>query len=243
MKGAPTAMKKKPLNLPAPKPKRPVLRFTPTAWAKLLFLRDVGPTEIGGFGLAAAGDLLLVEDIALVEQVCTAVHVAFEDRSVADLFDEQVDAGRQPEEFGRIWVHTHPGNSAEPSRTDEVTLERVFGTSDWAVMFILARGGQSYARLRYNVGPGADVQLPIEVSYCRPFEASNQALWQCEYDRCVRPELPPPPQLTERTPLPFVERNAVDDWYGAWADYVDPFDSTDPIDPIPETNYGYRDDF
>ena len=29
---------------------RPTLRFTPTAWAKLLFLGDRGPTEIGGFG-------------------------------------------------------------------------------------------------------------------------------------------------------------------------------------------------
>ena len=61
-------MKKKPLSLPAPQPKRPVLRFMPPAWAKLLFLRDIGPTEIGGFGLAAAGDLLLIEDIALVER-------------------------------------------------------------------------------------------------------------------------------------------------------------------------------
>ena len=31
----------------------PVLRFSPTAWAKLLFLRDYGETEVGGFGIAA----------------------------------------------------------------------------------------------------------------------------------------------------------------------------------------------
>ena len=149
------------------------------------------PTEIGGFGLAAQDDLLLVEDVRLVLQTCTATHVEFDDTSVADLFDDEVDAGRPPEQFARLWLHTHPGNSAEPSRTDEQTFARAFGGTDWALMFILARGGQTYARLRYHLGPGADVQLPVEVDYSRPFAASNEALWQSEYDRCVRLELPP----------------------------------------------------
>ena len=29
----------------------PPLRFSPAAWAKLLWLRDAGPTEIGGFAV------------------------------------------------------------------------------------------------------------------------------------------------------------------------------------------------
>ena len=105
----------------------------------------------------------------LVTQTCTWVHVEFADEAVANFFDDQVDAGRRPEEFGRIWVHTHPGNSPEPSGTDEATFARVFGSADWALMFILARGGQTYARLRYNCGPGADLKLPVEVDYGRPF--------------------------------------------------------------------------
>ena len=28
-------------------------------------------------------------------------------------FDEQVDAGLKPEQFGRIWLHTHPGNAVK----------------------------------------------------------------------------------------------------------------------------------
>ena len=43
------------------RPRPPRLRFRPTAWAKLLFLRDAGPTEVGGFGISAPDDLLLVE--------------------------------------------------------------------------------------------------------------------------------------------------------------------------------------
>src|SRR3954470_757457 len=91
-KGALTAMKK---NLKT----SPVLRFSPTAWAKLLFLRDAGDTEIGAFGISAPDDFLLVEDVELVRQTCTWATVEFDDEGVANFFDEQVDKGRQPESF------------------------------------------------------------------------------------------------------------------------------------------------
>ena len=52
------------LREPDRMPEPPSLRFSPTAWAKLLYLRDLGDTEVGGFGISAADDLLYVEDIA-----------------------------------------------------------------------------------------------------------------------------------------------------------------------------------
>src|ERR671937_1878263 len=95
--------------------KRPtMLRFSPYAWAKLLFLRDAGDTEIGGFGIAPADDLLFVEDIQLVKQTCTWISANFDDKSIAEFFDDQVDDGRRPEEFFRLFMHTHPGSSPEP---------------------------------------------------------------------------------------------------------------------------------
>ena len=48
-------------------------------------------------------------------------------------------------------------------------------------MFILARGGRSYARLRFHVGPGGDIELPVQVDYARPFAASDHAAWLAEY--------------------------------------------------------------
>ena len=121
----------------------PSLRLTPYAWAKLLRLRDLGETEVGGFGISAAGDLLLIEDVSLMRQSCTSVTVKFADEAVADYFDDQVDRGLVPERFARIWIHTHPGDSPHPSRTDEETFERCFGSTDWALMFILACGGDT----------------------------------------------------------------------------------------------------
>jgi proteasome lid subunit RPN8/RPN11 len=169
--------------------RRPRLRFSPAAWAKLLFLRDEGPTEVGGFGITP-DDLLYVEDIRLIRQSCTAVSVAFDDTAVAEFFDDQVDADRRPEQFGRIWIHTHPGESATPSSVDEETFERVFGACDWAVMFILACGGQTYCRLAFRSGPGGQFEIPVRVDFEREFTGSEVAAWTHEYATAVRPTPP-----------------------------------------------------
>ena len=130
------------------------LRFTPLAWLKWQFLCHAGPTEVAGFGLSAADDLLLVEDVLVCRQRATSVTVAFNDHAVADMFDTMVDVGIRPERFARIWLHTHPGASVEPSHTDEMTFRRVFGNCDWAVMAILGRTGRTSSRLRFSAGPG-----------------------------------------------------------------------------------------
>jgi hypothetical protein len=164
------------------------MRFSPTAWAKLLFLRDRGETEIGGFGISDDDDPLYVSDLRLVLQTCTPVTVAFDDVAVADFFDDQVDAGRSIAHIGRIWIHTHPGESAAPSGTDEETFRTVFGRPDWAVMFILAQSGMSYCRLRFNIGPGAEIEIPSRVDFRRPFGPTDFAGWDREYAACVRPD-------------------------------------------------------
>jgi hypothetical protein len=106
---------------------------------------------------------------------------------VADFFDRQVDLGRRPEQFARVWVHTHPGGSPVPSSVDEETFHRVFGRCDWAVMFVLAQGGKTYARLRFNVGPGGQVMVPVEVDYAVAFDGADHEAWENEYKATIRP--------------------------------------------------------
>ncbi|MCG6157260.1 hypothetical protein [Rubinisphaera margarita] len=209
-------------------PQLPSLQFSPTAWAKLLFLREYGDTEVGGFGISAADDLLLIEDIQLVRQTCSWAHVAFEDDAVAEFFDEQVDAGRKPEQFARVWIHTHPGDCPQPSGVDEETFERVFGNAEWAVMFILARGGDCYARLRFNSGPGGETELPIELDYGREFNGSDFDAWEIEYLQSVDVEEPAAVARSRAaTDKPVRRRNADDrdqshelacsvDWEDEW---------------------------
>jgi hypothetical protein len=105
--------------------------------------------------------------------------------------------------------------------TDEETFARVFGRTDWAVMFILARQGQSYARLRFHVGPGGDLDLPVCVDYTRPFAASDHAAWKQQYATCV--EAIDPLFLAECDPrlrpgaLSLLEPWDDEDWFLGWA--------------------------
>ena len=160
---------KKPSGSPAGRRELPPyqrrLTFSPLAWLKLQFLCHAGPTEVAAFGLAAEDDPLYLEDILVVRQRCTPVTVAFDDEAVADLFDSMVDAGIPPGRFARVWLHTHPGASVEPSGTDEDTFHRVFGGCDWAVMAILGRTGNTFARLTFNAGPGGSLNLPVSVDW------------------------------------------------------------------------------
>lgn len=112
--------------------------------------------------------------------------MAFDDGAVAEFFDQQIDADRRPEQFARIWTHTHPGTSANPSSVDEETFARVFGRSDWAIMAILARGGQTYARLQFHTGPGGSLRIPVTVDWSQPFEATDWPAWEQDYLQNVR---------------------------------------------------------
>jgi hypothetical protein len=175
----------------------PMLRFSPTAWAKLIFMRDFCDSEVGAFGIAPTDDLLYIEDIKLVKQKVSCVTVAFDDDAVADFFDQQVDEGRKPEQFARCWIHTHPGNSSTPSITDEQTFARVFGGCDWSVMFIIDQNGNTYARMRFGVGPGGQIKLPVAVDYSLSFVGSDMQAWKTEYLQNVKQEtLEPTKQQT-----------------------------------------------
>jgi proteasome lid subunit RPN8/RPN11 len=144
-------------------------------------MRDMTDNEVGGFGITKPNDLLFVTDFILVKQKVTVVSVSFDDSSVADFFDQQVEQKRKPEQFARIWLHTHPGNSPSPSMTDEQTFDRVFGACDWSVMFILAQGGSSYARLHFKAGPGGDLKIPVHVDYGCQFDGSDFKHWAEQY--------------------------------------------------------------
>lgn len=144
---------------------RSCLTFAPLAWLKLQFFCHVGPTEVGGFGIAAKDDPLYVEDFVTVRQDVTQTTVRFDDNAVADFFDGCVDRGLPVERFGRLWCHTHPWASVTPSNMDEETFAGCFGHCHWSVMFILGRTGLTYARLALRVGPGAEIELPVTVDW------------------------------------------------------------------------------
>ena len=208
-----TSMSKSLLLKPASRffdsPKK--LTFSPLAWLKFQFLCHAGPTEVAAFGYSTRGDPLHLDDVIVVRQHATPGTVAMDDHAVADLFDAMADAGIPPGRFARIWLHTHPGASVEPSGTDEETFERVFGGCDWAVMGILGRTGNTYARLRFNGGPGGSMLLPTAVDWSdwpamAPWLSEQIIAWEREYLTLVEvvPDLMP--EIVPLKPCP------VDDW-------------------------------
>jgi proteasome lid subunit RPN8/RPN11 len=164
--------------------------------------------EIGGFGITSPDDLLLIEEFSTVKQDVSLAHVAFDDEAVAEFFEDQVDQGRRPEQFARIWCHSHPGASPEPSGTDEETFDRVFGACDWAVMFILAETGNTYARLRFSVGPRAELLIPVQVDYKHEFGGSDHKAWLQEYERNVQVNS----SVFASTPAPIGSEDECLDW-------------------------------
>jgi proteasome lid subunit RPN8/RPN11 len=163
------------------------LRFSPTAWAKLLFMRDIGDTEVGGFAITPEDDLLYVEDFFLPKQECSMATISFDDDSVANYMDDMVDKGLAPKQFMRIWIHTHPGMDTRPSGQDEETFERVFGNCNWAIMAIISDVCAPYCRLQVNDGPvPGSFMIPLEVDYSSyDFPASKSAKWLKEYKKNV----------------------------------------------------------
>ena len=53
-------------------------------------------------------------------------------------------------------------------------------------MCIVAEEGKVYARLCFNVGPGGQILIPVEVDYSQPFQASDQEAWEAEYKANIK---------------------------------------------------------
>lgn len=197
-------------------PPQPRLRFAPSAWLKTQFLLHAGDTEVAGLCLTAGHDPLYVDDVLIVRQRATPVTVSLDDNAVADLFDRMVDAGVPPERFARVWLHTHPGASPEPSALDEVTFARAFGCCDWAVMAIVSRTAATFARLQFRAGPGGTQELPVSVDWqAWPAWAAGAALdsliasWSREYAELV--EVATFPTLATPSPLGPADSFLIDD--------------------------------
>ena len=175
-------------------------------------MRDMTENEVAGFGITEPDDLLFVKEFVIVKQKVTYTSFKFEDQAVADYFDDQVDLARKPEQFSRIWLHTHPGSLSKPSSNDEDTFDRVFGNCTWAVMFILSQNGKTFARLRFNAGPGGEMDIPVSVDYSREFAAPCFALWEQQYKDNVTKDDPLREFEEKRNPRPDKgqENNTVD---------------------------------
>ena len=179
----------------------PVMVWDMLPYTKLLFMRDIGRSEVGGYAVTAKNDPLHVIDFFLVDQDSNAAFCKFSDIGVSD-FNMDMAMGLKGyadytgDNYLAIWVHTHPGDSAHPSGTDFNTFSSPsFTGRAWAVMFILSRGGQVSSRLRCNSSPIPDMPATpvIDLDSWMPARdflklGELHGQWTKEYESLVRTE-------------------------------------------------------
>jgi proteasome lid subunit RPN8/RPN11 len=152
-------------NVPQPiKRSIKTLTFSLGAWTKMLYFRDCGNTEVAGFGVSKKDNPLYIEDFITIKQKATTASVEFDDEAIADYMEDMVLKNYQPNQFMRVWCHTHPGNSASPSGTDIETFNRVFGECNWAIMFILAKDNSTTCKLWFKE-LNFETNINIEIDY------------------------------------------------------------------------------
>ena len=170
---------------------KPELLFTPYAWKKLVYLRDLSDNEVGALGVSVPGKPLVIADLLVPKQLVSWVSVAFDMDNVSDLYADMSEKNRPMEEFARVWIHTHPGSSATPSGTDENTFMTNYGTCNWSVMFILAKSGATTACLRLKTPQKLDIQLGVGIDWTVPFDATDEVEWKSHYAQSISVYVPP----------------------------------------------------
>lgn len=139
----------------------PILRFTSEAWEQLSARRALGGDRVRGFGITTAADPLTIEEIRLLPR--HEITEPFDDAEVLDFYSRAVERELPIDRYARVWVGTRPGRSARPASVDEVIFARLFGAVPWSVLCLVASGGVTYARLRYNIGPAGAWKIPVVV--------------------------------------------------------------------------------
>ena len=167
------------------------LRFTPYVWAKLLFLQDVSNTAMGGFGICDHGDLFLVRDFALIEQVSTCLTVKFSDKKLNNFYETRLEANSMSDQLSLIWIQTNPDSFPSSSLWEKQELGHLFKQRDWFVTAEFGTEGQAKASMHFRIGsrsanPRVETQLDVEVDYQAMFPKSNHQMWLDEYKANVR---------------------------------------------------------
>lgn len=220
---------------------KPVLTLSPRAWLHWKFLAHAGPTEAGAFGLPAkvGGAPLAVDRLWVPKQECTYAFVSVDEDELSALVEWAFDAGYPPGcDVGNVWFHTHPGASATPSAFDEEEFRTKFGHCQWAVMAILAEGGDVTARYQWQAaGRAYQADIDVRVDWAKlpaqlPELAREMAGWPAEFKAKVRervwtpPPVPDKPKYSWKDPWPTVPRR--DEPTKAGVVFADDYDAPAP---------------
>jgi len=139
---------------------RESLILSSDAYRKLVWFRDQKKTEVGAMAISKPEDPLFVTDFEFLPQECTSVKTDFDTDAQNEWMETKLIDGHNPDNFARIWAHTHPGASATPSGTDWDTFQEAMGEAAWGVMLILGTSNEFVCVFRCH---DQMLNIPVEV--------------------------------------------------------------------------------
>jgi hypothetical protein len=174
------------------------------AYYKMVYLANRFPTECGGWGVADDPDApLRINSIQLTEQRASAASIKFDAADINRWKDEKVAEGKDFEQFGRVWVHTHPGNTVHPSSDDVESFESIVrhqvSTNElaaailpaseipnlpepWAIMVIVGTQGALHAEIGF-IWHGEFMRHIIQIS--SKWDDTTTTGWDAAYEANV----------------------------------------------------------
>jgi proteasome lid subunit RPN8/RPN11 len=114
-------------------------------WARIMYFAKEADGEISGMGITPKENRWHIEEFVLPKQECTAAHTEFDGTELAKLMDEYIVKGYEPWQTQRVWIHTHPGFSAEPSGPDWANFDANYvrdRDDSWGTMIVVNQKGE-----------------------------------------------------------------------------------------------------
>lgn len=113
--------------------------ITPLAHLKLLrMLTLCGQTEFSVFGFMPDAAARRITDLIVPKQLNSVGSTRMDDEHLAMLFSRLSEQGLEYEQYGCVWIHSHPSFAVMPSDTDWATLDRTFARHPWVLMIIVS---------------------------------------------------------------------------------------------------------
>lgn len=198
---APPPPQQPPVPKYVPKPTRHQLVLSVYAYYKWKYMCYSTPLEVSAYGFARGDqsfqDLLYIEDLVILDQECSTAYTTMDADAILEYYDKLADRDIPLQRGTRVWFHTHPVMSAEPSSTDTDTFAESFDGPDWSVMAIISQTDDMSARLKITTPLAAieeDINIKVDwSSYSRDLKrmAMEMESWEEEIKTRVRKLKPP----------------------------------------------------
>jgi len=153
-----------------------ILNIPPHVMTKLHTWRGWGPSEVTGFFVSSKENVLDIIDAELVRAACSSVSVDITSEELLEFYQRMAEKGIYPSQL-RVWWHTHPKMTADPSHIDFDTFDELNQDRALGVMYILGEDHETCHLSIRDKETGLESIEEIKISH-----QSVNSSWQLDYE-------------------------------------------------------------